>query len=418
MSRISGGDRITVSMLGSVPYRMLDALAPRLKEISGITISAGPLSRVPKIFGAEFEHKVRLESRFCNAPERQLSAMGEAVTYTPVHLSAYAHDVELTHKESVLMLMTTPPDENGFVSTGMCPTDRLEFEAAQLVIAQVNSEMPFVDGEGHKFSIDSIDFLVEANEPLNFVNAAEPTPEIEKIGGYIADMIEDGSCLQLGIGSIGRCIGKNLRVKRHLGIHTELLSESSVELIKCGAADNSLKKVCPGRTLFGYAQGPLEMLRWLDNNHGVIGAPFSYVNDARVIAQNDRVVSVNSAMEIDLTGQVCAEGIGFRHYSGSGGQLDFVRGARWSRGGKSFIAMPAVRTDKKGERHSKIELALPSGSPVTTPRTDVEYVVTEYGVVNLRGASIDERARRLISIAHPDFRERLFFEAKKARLII
>ena len=213
-------------------------------------------------------------------------------------------------------------------------------------------------------------------------------------------------------------MGGACRDKRHLGIHTELFVDSMMDLIECGAVDNSRKQIDVGLSTFGFAMGSERMHSFLNYNKSCQSRRFCYSNDPYVIAQNDNVVSVNSAMQIDLTGQVASEGVGFRQHSGTGGQLDYVRGAQMSKGGHSFIALDATRRDKAGNLISKIVLAHPEGTPITTPRTEVEYIVTEFGIANLRFASLEERAKSLINIAHPDFRDELSFQAKKVGLIV
>ena len=214
-------------------------------------------------------------------------------------------------------------------------------------------------------------------------------------------------------------MGHNLSCRKDLGIHTEMFVETMVELMKCGAVNNSKKNICRGFTTYGFANGSRKMYEFMDHNEHIEARPFRWVNDPRIIAQNDNMVSVNGALQIDLTGQVCAESIGQKQYTGTGGQVDFVRGARWSKGGMSFIAMPSSRIDSKtGKRVSKISLTLPLGSAVTTLRSDIQYFVTEYGIADLEDEPLDVRAKRLIEVAHPDFRDELRFEAKKPGLII
>ena len=239
-----------------------------------------------------------------------------------------------------------------------------------------------------------------------------------KIAGHIVERVPDGATIQLGIGGVASAIGGFLKEKRDLGIHTEMFVNALVDLLKCGAANNSKKTLLPGKTVLGFSLGSQEMYDFMDHNPDIEARPFEFVNDPRVIAQNDNMISINGAMQVDLMGQVCAESIGPRQFSGTGGQADFVRGANWSRGGMSFLALPSTLTTKSGEVKSKISAVLPLGSVVTTPRADVQYVVTEYGVADLRNEPLDVRAKRLIAIAHPDFRDKLTYEAKQAGMLI
>ena len=285
-------------------------------------------------------------------------------------------------------------------------------------IVQINRRMPFVFGEGTVIPADRVAWMVEAEEDLPILPSAEPSEAEVKIAGHIVDRVPDGACIQLGIGGVASAIGRFLKDKRDLGIHTEMFVNALVELLKCGAANNSRKTINPGKTVLGFSLGSQEMYDFMYRNPDIEARPFAYVNDPRIIAQNDNMVSINGAMQVDLMGQVCAESIGPRQFSGTGGQADFVRGANWSRGGMSFLALPSTLTTKSGEVKSKISAVLPLGSMVTTPRADVQYVVTEYGVADLRNEPLDVRAKRLIAIAHPDFRDRLTYDAKQAGMII
>ena len=234
-------------------------------------------------------------------------------------------------------------------------------------------------------------------------------------GGLIAERIPDGACLQLGIGAIPDATGMALKAKHDLGIHTEMFTDSMVELIECGAVNNSKKQIHRGKTVTTFAFGSQRIYDYIDDNPAVEILPVEYVNDPDVICQNDNMISINAAVEVDLFGQVCAESVGTKHMSGSGGQIDYVRGACQSRGGKSFIAFTSTA---KGGTISKIKSILTPGAVVTTSKNDVDYIVTEYGGAHLRGRSVGERARQLIAIAHPDFRDELTFEAKKRGIMI
>ena len=243
---------------------------------------------------------------------------------------------------------------------------------------------------------------------------AKIDPVSETIGNIIAEQIPDGACIQLGIGAIPDATGMALKSKHDLGIHTELFTDSMVELIECGAVNNSRKQIHRGQTVTTFAYGSQRIYDYIDDNPAIAILPVDYVNDPAVICQNDNMISINSAIEVDLFGQVCAESIGTKHMSGSGGQIDFVRGACQSKGGKSFIAFASTT---KGTI-SKICASLTPGAVCTTSKNDVDYVVTEYGIAHLRGQSLASRARQLISIAHPDFRDELLFEAKKRGIMV
>ena len=235
------------------------------------------------------------------------------------------------------------------------------------------------------------------------------------IGGYIAEQIPDGACIQLGIGAIPDAVGAALKEKHDLGIHTEMFTDSMVELIECGAVNNSKKQIHRYQSVTTFAYGSQRIYDYIDDNPGIAFLPVDYVNDPAVICRNDNVISVNAALEVDLWGQVCAESVGTRHVSGSGGQVDYVRGACQSKGGKSFIAFSSTA---KNDTINKIKPVLTPGAIVTTSKNDVDYIVTEYGVAHMRGESLASRAKQLIAIAHPNFRDELRFEAKKRGMMI
>ena len=268
---------------------------------------------------------------------------------------------------------------------------------------------------GSLIHISQVDAIVEYNHDLPVLPPVQLDEVSKTIGGLIAERIPDGACLQLGIGAIPDATGMALKAKHDLGIHTEMFTDSMVELIECGAVNNSKKQIHRGKTVTTFAFGSQRIYDYIDDNPAVEILPVEYVNDPDVICQNDNMISINAAVEVDLFGQVCAESVGTKHMSGSGGQIDYVRGACQSRGGKSFIAFTSTA---KGGTISKIKPILTPGAVVTTSKNDVDYIVTEYGVAHLRGRSLGERARQLIAIAHPDFRDELTFEAKKRGIMI
>lgn len=416
--QVRSGDVIATSVAIGIPYLFLDALADRAEELENVTLHEITISSRTKLFEARCKGHIRIVSAFFGAYERAYRKAGADLNFQPIHLSRIKRDLSCEHRINVVAVTGTPPDENGMISLGPCPFRADLCDYADLVIVQINEKLPYVRGEQGMISADRADLLIDGTEDLYCVDSSQISETEEAIGGYISELVSDGACLQLGIGSIGSAVGSMLMGKKDLGIHTEMFVESMKDLMLCGAVNNSRKEICPGVSIFGFSTGSQALYDFLDHNAMVETRPFDFVNEPRIISQISNMVSINSAVQIDLMGQVCAESMGFQQYSGSGGQGDFVRGANWSPGGKSFIAIPSSRLDKQGERHSKITLSLPAGSSITTPRTDVHYIVTEYGVVNLRGASLEERARKLISIAHPDFRDSLLGEAKRAGLIL
>lgn len=415
---IRSGDSLVSSIGIGIPYKLLNAVAARADELENVKIYFGATAKSNDICQPRCNKAFSLYDYFISAPERAAIKDGANIIYQPIHLSDTTKDRMGRHKANVLVMAGTKPDENGMISLGPCPIDDRLLDVCDTVIVQVNENLPYVSGHETMFPAQRVDWLVEASEELPDVIPPTPSEADRKIAALIAERVPDGSCVQLGTGGLGIAVGGYLKSRKHLGIHTEMFVETMVDLIECGAVDNSCKTLCPGLAVFGFANGSSRMYRFMHNNPMLETRPFRWVNDPRIIAQNDNMVSVNGAIQVDLLGQVCAESIGLRQFSGTGGQLDFVRGVRWSRGGKGFIALPSTRTDKSGQVFSKISLSLPAGSAVTTPRSDVQNIVTEFGVAELENEPLDERVRRLIRIAHPDFRDELTFEAKKAGLII
>ena len=335
-----------------------------------------------------------------------------------MHLANINHDRLGKHRARVLLAAGSVPDEYGMISLGVAPFDPELLDHSETVIVQVNRNMPFVYGANCQIPAERVTALVAMDEALPEMVMAPPNDAQRRIAGHIVERIPDGACVQFGIGGVSAAMGEALREKRDLGCHSEMLTEPIMALMKAGVISNSRKSFCPGRTVFTNALGTAELYRFMDRNPSLEAHPTAWLNDPRNIAKNDGMISVNGALCVDLTGQVCAESIGFRQFSGTGGQLDYVRGARWSRGGKSFLTLPSVHVDKAGGQHSNISLTLPMGSIVTTPRADVHFIVTEYGAADLQDEPVDVRAKRLIEIAHPDYRDELTFQAKKAGYIV
>ena len=417
--KIKSGDTLCAGIATGVPYKFLDALADySLENLENVEFYHGAGFKPYKLGLPQYNGHLNVKSFFYGPVERAFVGYGSHFPYQPIHLSQTTRDRTVTHRGNVLLAAGTEPDENGMISLGPSPMGGDMLDYYDTVIVQVNKQMPYVYGEGAVIPADKVTWMVEAEEPICELGRAEPSEAEIKIAGNIVDRVPDGACLQLGIGGVASAIGGFLKEKRDLGIHTEMFVNELYDLIACGAVNNSKKTLMPGKTVLGFSLGSREMYDFMDHNHDIEARPFAWVNDPRVIAQNDNMVSINGAMQVDLMGQVCAESIGPRQFSGTGGQADFVRGANWSKGGMSFLCLPSTLTTKSGEAKSKISCALPLGSVVTTQRADVQYIVTEYGVADLRNEPLDVRAKRLIAIAHPDFRDQLTFEAKKAGFIV
>ncbi len=308
-------------------------------------------------------------------------------------------------KVDAVLLNLSPPDNEGWCSLGVsCDYAPAAIRAAKTVIAQLNEAMPRVGGRENAVHISEVDYVVECNDPLPEVAGAAVSDVEREIARNVAGLVEDGDTLQLGIGAVPDTVLGFLAGHKHLGIHSEILSDSIVSLIESGAVDGSKKTVCKGKAVATFLVGSKVLWDFVGRNDAVEMRPVDWVNDPYVVGQNYRMVSVNSAIEVDLTGQVNAEAICGVQFSGVGGQVDFVRGARLSKGGRSIIALPATA---KGGSVSRIGPSLCSPAVVTTSRNDVDFVVTEYGVAALRGRSLRERAEALRAIAHPEFRDKL-----------
>lgn len=353
---------------------------------------------------------------------REQLALGKAPEIILTHYSDTDDFVKYRVKPTVLFCQVTPMDENGEFTMGYNSLGhKLAAEMADRVIVQVNRNLPRINGECNKLRLEDVTAIYEENIPVHTAVLQPHAPIDVQAAGFIAERIPDDATIQIGVGRVPDAIGSLLKDHRNLGVHTELFSQSLMELMKAGVITNEKKTLLPGKSIFSFAGGQRatqEIYDFAHNNTNIEMRPISWVNDPRVIAQNDNFVSVNSALAVDLTGQVCSETLGLKTFSGPGGQLDFVRGARWSKGGKSFIVINSVVEKKDGGKISKIDLSLPLGSAVTTPRADVDCIVTEYGVAELRFKSLAERARALIAIAHPEFRDELTYKARKAAYFV
>ena len=334
-------------------------------------------------------------------------------------MPAYYRDIPSFWRDylrpDVFYCTVAPMDQHGWFSFG-CSGSEVEalIERAGLIYLEVNPNMPRTFG-GPAIHISKVDGLCECSLPLAETQPAVVDEVSRTIGGYIADCVRDGATIQLGIGAIPEAVGQALKCKHDLGIHTELFTDTMVDLIECGAVTNWEKPIHKGKSVTTFAQGTRRLYDFLNDNPGVEFHSVEHTNDPAVIAMHPNFVSVNACIEVDFFGQVCAESIGPLHYSGTGGQVDFVRGATQSKGGQSFIA--CTSTGKNGTI-SKIKPMLKEGAIVTTSKNDVDCIVTEYGIAKLRGRTLSQRTKALISIAHPKFREELRFEAKKRNIII
>jgi acetyl-CoA hydrolase len=410
---IQSGDRIFLTGNCSVPQMLLTALVNRAQELEGVEIvqvlTVGP---APHADPAMYGH-LNINTLFISSNIRQAVHEGRA-DFTPCLLS----EIPLLFRNrqlplDVALIHVAPPDEHGFCSLGIeAGLIKTPAQVAKTVIAEVNQQMPRTLGDSF-IHVSKITHAVPVDYPLAELPMGETTELSMKIGSHIAELIEDGSTMQMGIGAIPDAVLNFLHDKKDLGVHTELFSDGVMELVQLGVLTNEQKTLHPGKIVAGFVLGSHELYDFVDDNPIVELHPTEYVNDPFVIAQNEKMVSINSAIEIDLTGQVCADSIGPKLYSGVGGQLDFVYGAARSKGGKPIIALPATVELRDGSRLSRIVPTLKEGAGVVTTRNHVRYVVTEFGVADLYGKTIRQRSRALIDIAHPDFRPELEKTAKE-----
>ena len=412
---IKSGDRIFLTGNVSVPQKVLAALveyAPNLHDVEICqALTIGPADYVKP----ELEGHLRVNTLFISHNVRKAVHEGRA-DFTPVLLSEFP----LLFKRGLLpldvaIIHVSLPDEHGFCSLGVeVGLTKTPAETAKIIIAEVNQQMPRTLGDSF-IHVSRLNYIIPVDYPIVEMPMTEEgnSEVVEKIAGYIADLIPDGATMQLGIGAIPDAVLKYLENKKDLGVHSELFSDGVIDLFNAGVITNARKTLHPGKIIAGFMLGTKRLYDWSDDNPVIELHRTEYVNDPFVIAQNERMVAVNSAIEVDLTGQVCADSIGPKLYSGVGGQLDFIYGASRSKGGVPIIALPSTTTLKDGTPVTRIAAMLKQGAGVVTSRNHVRYVVTEYGVADLYAKTIRQRARQLISIAHPNFRADLEKQAKE-----
>lgn len=400
---VQSGQRVFIQGGAATPTVLIEALLQHSERLRRVEIIHIHTMDTAEYANPKYAESFKVANLFIG-PNMRDKILNEHVDYLPCFLS----EIPLFFRSGVrpidvALVHVSPADPHGFHSLGTSVDVTLSaVECAKVIIAQVNKNMPRVHGDGfiHR---SKISHLIEVDEPLPESARCVLSEEEMAIGRMTAELIEDGSTLQVGIGNIPDAVLALLKDRKNLGLHTEMWSDGALELLKCGAITNSLKKVHPGKSVSGFVIGSRELYDFVHDNPSVIQLDIGYVNDPSTIARNPRVAAINSAVEIDLTGQVCADSIGSRIISGVGGQMDFMRGAVMSPGGKAIIALSS-RT-KKGI--SRIVPVLKAGAGVVTTRAHVHHVVTEYGRVDLFGKTLRERAQALIAIAHPDDREAL-----------
>ena len=407
---IESGDQVFTYAQAAMPVALMEALARRKDELRDVTVyGANTMYPYSILQSSDYRGKINYATFFFQGYEHQYFDRGNVSIISP-HFSRLAKCLSDVYHVNVLMMEVAPPDEEGYLYFGIVGT-AAGWDVAQKadkIILQINRKQPRAHGYHNRIHIRDVTWLTECDQPLPEYLQPESSEVDRKISELIIPMIPEGATLQLGLGGLSNAIGYGLKDRRNLSIHTEMYSDSMMYLAKRGAIS--------GKQVAGFAQGSQALYDYISEGH-VEFMPLSIINDPVEISKNDNMISINTCIMADLTGQVCSESIGFRQYSGTGGQLDFVRGAAMSKGGKSFLCLSSTRTDKQGKRHSKITVDFPKGAVVTTPRSDVMYIVTEYGIADLYLRSIEDRVHAMISIAHPDFRKELHEQAVQNGLI-
>jgi len=398
---VKSGNRIYVHAAAATPTILTDALTNRASELTNVEICHLHTGGIVQYADIKYKDSFFVNSLFIGANVRNTIKQGNG-SYTPIFLSEMSNAITSgILKVDVTLIQVSPPDEHGFCSLGPSIENIIAaMETSKTVIAQVNKYMPRTFGDGI-IHISRIHYFVEHHTPIYTLHNGIVTPEETKIGAFIAELIDDKSCLQMGIGSIPNAVLNNLTNHKGLGLHTEMFSDGIIPLVKSGVITGEHKKLLKGKIVATFAQGSQELYDFINNNPSVEMREASFTNDPNQIQKNSNVVAINSAIEIDVTGQACADSVGPNLFSGVGGQVDFVYGASKSKNGKSILALQSVTA--KGV--NKIVPHLKSGAGVVTSRAHIDYVVTEYGVARLYGKSIKDRVKAMIQIAHPNFRE-------------
>ena len=400
---INSNDRVLIHGVNAVPFALVKAMVKRAPELKNVEIVHIHTENGAEYAAPEYKDNFHVNAFFVGANVRKAVNEGRG-DYIPIFLS----EVPGLIRKNILpidvaLLNVSPPDKHGYCSLGVCLVGSFPAsQKARKIIAQINPNVPRTHGDGF-IHVDKIDVLVEADEPLP--EQIIPVPdEIEtQIGKYCTELVEDGATLQMGIGAIPNAVLQGLTNHKDLGVHTEMFADGVIDLVEKGVINGIDKVKYPGKVVSGFVMGSKRVYDFIDDNPMVNMLDIAYINDTAIIRQNPKVTAINSAIEVDMTGQVCADSIGTYHYSGVGGQMDFMRGASLSTRGKPIIALPS--TTKKGI--ARIVPVLKQGSGVVTTRAHMHYVVTEYGVANLYGKNLHQRAKAMVEIAHPNHREEL-----------
>jgi len=400
---IKSGDRVYIHSVAAAPHHLLEAMTNRADELKNVELIQLHTEGPAVYTDPKYKDSFHVNALFVGSNVRKAINEGRG-DYLPIFLS----ETPSLFRNNILpldvaLVQVSPPDKHGFCSLGVSvDCTRAAVQKAKKVIAQVNPQMPRTHGDG-MVKVSRFDAMVEYDTPLPEFKLGEPDEVEKKIGHYCSELVEDGATLQMGIGAIPDAVLQSLTDHKDLGVHTEMFSDGVMELVRKGVINGKKKRRHPEKIDASFLMGTQELYDFVDDNPQVAMLDVAYVNDTAVIRKNPKVTAINSAIEVDVTGQVCADSIGTYQYSGVGGQMDFIRGASLSEGGKPIIALPSVTSHGV----SRIVPFLKRGAGVVTTRAHVHYVVTEYGIANLYGKSMRQRAKALIDIAHPDHREEL-----------
>lgn len=400
---VQSGQSVFIHGAAAAPTVLIQGLIENANRLSEVELIHLHTEDTASYADPKFAGTFKVTSLFTGENLRHYPT-SERIDYLPCFLSEIPQLFLSGRKRvDVALLHLSSPDQHGYCTLGTSvDVARAAAQSATVIIAQINSKMPRVLGDGF-IHISDIDHYIEVDQPLPDLTSREPNQRETEIGLRVAALVEDGSCLQVGIGAIPNAVLAALQNHRHLGVHSEMWSDGILKLILSGVVDNSLKKVHRGKTVSGFVFGSQALYDFINDNPSVIQLGADYVNNPAIIARNSKVVAINSAVEIDLTGQICADSIGHKIISGVGGQVDFMRGAALSAGGKPIIAL----TSQTKSKQSKIVAQLKPGAGVVSTRAHAHYIVTEFGSVDLAGLTLTERAKQLIQIAHPDHRQDL-----------
>lgn len=419
---VRSGDRVYIGTFSSFAYELIDALYDRRDELENVTLLCAMSISPCRMFDSEWGEKkpFSVETFFLGTGERNaFRKHGMPLKFSSIHLSQIDIWAEHIGRPDVCFLQVSRPDKDGnmsFGSAGICDARDFIRNCKREIVLEANTGTPYVYGEDNLIHGSEAFAIVETDNDAPCLPEEVPDEVSIEVAKNVVEEIPDGATIQLGIGKMGAAIGEALKTKNDLGIFTEMFTTTMFRLMENGNVTNKCKGYYDGKSVFAFSAGTQEMYDFMNCNPEIYGVPWAIANSPVEIAKNKRMISVNAAMSIDLFGQVAAEAMGFVQQSACGGQMDYVKGAQMSEGGKSFIAIPSSFV-KNGKRESKIVLSFPPGTAITTPRCEVQYVATEYGCINLKNLNMADRVRAMISLAHPDFRDELTQQAKDLKLI-